>query len=228
MMLMLQRTLGHVSRNSRPLAHMVRQKHTLPDLPYDYNALEPVISTDIMRLHHSKHHQAYVNNLNVFEEKLAEATHKNDVQAMIQLQSGITFNGGGHLIHSMFWTNLSPTNVVGGQPPTGDLMQMIQTQYGSLEKFIQVFNGQTAAVQGSGWGWLGYDPATNTLKIATTLNHDLLQVKTGLVPLLVVDVWEHGYYLDYKNARPDYLQAIWQVINWKNAEERLAEARLTS
>ncbi|KAJ1967167.1 Superoxide dismutase [Mn], mitochondrial [Dispira parvispora] len=200
----------------------VRQKHTVPDLPYDYDALEPVISTEIMQLHHSKHHQAYVNGLNLAEEKLEEAKQRNDLAGQIELQGLLKFNGGGHVNHSIFWTNLTPIKEGGGELAQGDLLNAIKSQWGTLDTFIKQFNTKTAAVQGSGWGWLGYNPNTQGLEIATRPNQDPL---TGLVPLLGVDVWEHAYYLQYKNVRPDYLQNIWKVVNWKNVEERFANAR---
>ncbi|KAL7750490.1 Superoxide dismutase [Mn], mitochondrial [Sorochytrium milnesiophthora] len=199
-----------------------RAKHTLPDLPYDYNALEPVISADIMKLHHSKHHQTYVTNLNAAEEKLHSAISANDVGAQIALQSALKFNGGGHINHSIFWTNLqSPKNF---DVPKGPLAEAIDREFGSLEKFTTKFNTLTAAVQGSGWGWLGYNKETGKLQIATTGNQDPLAPTTNLVPLLGIDVWEHAYYLDYKNARPEYLKAVWQVVNWKNVAERYQAA----
>ncbi|KAK9695321.1 Superoxide dismutase [Mn], mitochondrial [Basidiobolus ranarum] len=205
-----------------PAVVCVRAKHTLPDLGYDYDALEPVINTEIMRLHHSKHHQTYVNNLNVAEEKNNEAVAKSDITAQISLQSALKFNGGGHINHSIFWTNLAPVKQGGGEPPKGDLSDAITRDFGSLEQFSKQFNAQTAAVQGSGWGWLGYNKAKQSLQIQTTQNQDVL---TDLVPLLGIDVWEHAYYLQYKNVRPDYLTEIWKVVNWKNVAERYANAR---
>ncbi|ORZ39258.1 Manganese/iron superoxide dismutase [Catenaria anguillulae PL171] len=204
-------------------AAAVRAKHTLPDLPYDYNALEPVVSAEIMKLHHSKHHQAYVTNLNVAEEKFAEAQVKKDIASQIALQPALKFNGGGHINHTIFWTNLcSPKDF---DLPQGELLKAIQAEFGSLDNLVTKFNTQTAAVQGSGWGWLGVNKETKRLQIATTANQDPLAPTTGLVPILGIDVWEHAYYLDYKNARPDYLKAIWGVVNWKNVAERFAKAR---
>ncbi|ORX98650.1 manganese and iron superoxide dismutase [Basidiobolus meristosporus CBS 931.73] len=200
----------------------LRSKHTLPDLPYDYDALEPIISTEIMRLHHSKHHQTYVNNLNIAEEKNSEAISKNDLTTQISLQPALKFNGGGHVNHSIFWTNLAPLKEGGGEPPKGELLEAIKRDFGSLEQFIKQFNTQTTAVQGSGWGWLGYNKAKKSLQIQTTANQDVL---TDLVPLLGVDVWEHAYYLQYKNARPDYLTEIWKIVNWNNVTERYNKAR---
>lgn len=198
--------------------------YTLPDLPYEYDALEPFISSEIMRLHHSKHHQAYVNNLNVALEKFETASAKRDVAAMIALQGAIKFNGGGHVNHSIFWTNLAPKGKGGGQAPTGDLANAINEQWGSLENFIEKFNATAGPVQGSGWGWLGFNPTSNRLEIVACPNQDPLSV-LGLVPLLGIDVWEHAYYLQYKNARPEYLKQIWEVVNWANVAERYAAAK---
>jgi len=195
------------------------QQYKLPELPYDYSALEPVISGEIMEIHHSKHHNAYVTNLNAALEKYADAEAKNDLKAMISLQSAIKFNGGGHINHSIFWTNLAPQSEGGGTPPEGDLADAINKKWGSLDKFIEEFNGKTAPIQGSGWGWLGYKKDKNCLCILTCANQDPC-VTTGYTPLLGIDIWEHAYYLQYKNVRPEYLKNIWKVVNWKNVSER--------
>lgn len=193
----------------------------MPDLPYDYNALEPTISAEIMKLHHKKHHATYVNNLNVAEEKLAEALHKNDTASVIQLQSAIKFNGGGHLNHSIFWKNLCPT---GGGDPSGELLFKINESFKSVENMKTKMAEAAISVQGSGWAWLGFCTERHKLLVKTTPNQDPLQPTLGLVPLLGIDVWEHAYYLQYKNVRPDYVKAIWKVINWKDVEERLENA----
>ncbi len=198
--------------------------YQLPDLPYDYNALEPVISAEIMEIHHKKHHAAYVKNLNAALEKYAEAESKGDVAGMIAHQSAIKFNGGGFVNHSIFWTNLAPKSAGGGEAPTGELAKAIDAEFGSLEKLITCFSNRAAAVQGSGWGWLGYNTCKKRLQLATCANQDPLSTQ-GLVPLLGIDVWEHAYYLQYKNARPDYLKAIWEVVNWKNVAERFEQAK---
>lgn len=200
------------------------QQYKLPDLGYDFNALEPVISAEIMMLHYSKHHAAYVANLNKALEQLAEAEQKNDLPAQIALQSAIKFNGGGNINHSIFWTNLAPPNKGGGTPPNGELAKAINQDFGSLDKFIETFSAKTTAIQGSGWGWLGYNKANHRLEIATCDNQDPVVLK-GLTPILGIDVWEHAYYLQYKNVRADYVKAIWQIINWKNAEERYSQAK---
>ncbi|KAF0288383.1 Superoxide dismutase [Mn], mitochondrial [Amphibalanus amphitrite] len=199
-----------------------RLAHTLPDLPYDYGALEPVISAEIMQLHHSKHHQTYVNNLNVAEEKLAEAVAKNDTSTIISLQGALKFNGGGHINHSIFWQNLCPG---GSGEPEGELLAAIQRDFGSFEALKQRLSAATVAVQGSGWGWLGYDKEAGRLRVATCANQDPLQATTGLVPLFGIDVWEHAYYLQYKNVRPDYVNAIYKVANWKDVADRLSAAQ---
>lgn len=199
------------------------QKYKLPDLPYDYSALEPVIDAEIMELHYSKHHNTYVTKLNEALEKYAEAEGKKDLESMIALQSAINFNGGGHINHSIFWTNLAPQNQGGGEAPQGKLADELKKEFGSFDSFIEKFNAKTAAIQGSGWGWLGYHKEQKRLKICTCANQDPLYAK-GLTPLLGVDVWEHAYYLQYKNARPDYLKAIWKVVNWKNVAERYEKA----
>ncbi|KYQ92537.1 superoxide dismutase [Tieghemostelium lacteum] len=198
--------------------------YTLPDLPYDYGALEPVISGDIMKLHHQKHHQAYVTNLNVSLEKYAKAEEAKDVATMIQLQSAIKFNGGGHVNHSIFWKNLAPKNQLGGVAPEGPLADAINKQFGSLDKLIDKMSATTLAIQGSGWGWLGYDKATDKLVITTQANQDPLSI-SGLTPLLGLDVWEHAYYLQYKNVRADYLKNIWQIVNWRDVAERYNKAK---
>ena len=217
---MLAKTLRPVSSVVRP-ALSSRSKHTLPDLPYDYNALEPVISAEIMQLHHSKHHATYVNNLNTAEEKSLEAISKGDIRQAITLQPALKFNGGGHINHTIFWTNLSPH----GGEPTGELLNQIKADFGSLENLQKQLSTASIGVQGSGWGWLGYCKDQKKLKIKTCQNQDPLEATTGLVPLFGIDVWEHAYYLQYKNVRPDYVHSIWKICNWKNVDERYQSAR---
>lgn len=199
--------------------------HEQLELPYDFNALEPVIAGEIMEIHYTKHHKAYVKNLNNALEKYFEANQKMDLQGMIALQSAINFNGGGHINHNIFWTNLAPEGQGGGGVPEGALAEIINKKFGSFEKFVEKFNAKTAAIQGSGWGWLGYCKEKQTVQIATCQNQDPLSTK-GLIPLLGVDVWEHAYYLQYKNVRPEYLKNIWRVVNWGNVAERLKEVKV--
>jgi len=196
--------------------------YSLPELPYDYSALEPVISAEIMELHHSKHHNGYVTKLNEALEKYHQAETRKEVDLMVELQSAIKFNGGGHINHSIFWTILCPESEAAGKP-SGALSEAIDKEFGSFEAFQEKFNAKTAAVQGSGWGWLGYNKAMKRLQIATCSNQDPLSTQ-GLIPILGVDVWEHAYYLQYKNVRPDYLKAVWRIFNWKNIEDRFEKA----
>ena len=198
--------------------------YCLPDMPYDFGALEPVISAEIMQLHYSKHHNAYVTNLNAALEKYQDAEAKKDMAAMIGLQQAIKFNGGGHVNHSIFWTNLAPVGKGGGELPTGDLAAAIQSDFGSVEQCIEKLSAQAVAIQGSGWGWLGFNPSTHHLAIATCANQDPLSTQ-GLIPLLGIDVWEHAYYLQYKNVRADYVKNIWKIVNWKNVQERYTAAK---
>lgn len=211
---------GSRSAFAAPMA--VRSKHTLPDLPYDFGALEPSISAKIMELHHGKHHQTYVNGLNQAEESLQEALQKKEVKSAIALQKAINFNGGGHINHTLFWENLAPSKNGGGELSSGPLKDAIDRDFGGLDQLKQKFNGQIAAIQGSGWGWLGYNPQTKKLDIVTTANQDPL---LSHVPLIGVDAWEHAFYLQYQNVKADYFKAIWDVINFKTAEERLQKAQ---
>ncbi|OAY66819.1 superoxide dismutase [Mn], mitochondrial-like [Ananas comosus] len=205
----------HLRRHARGLVTF-----SLPDLPYDYGALEPAISGEIMKLHHQKHHQTYITNYNKALEQLEDAMAKGDASAVVGLQSAIKFNGGGHVNHSIFWKNLKPVSEGGGEPPHGTLGWAIDTDFGSLEVLIQKMNAEGAALQGSGWVWLALDKEMKKLKVETTANQDPLVTKGAtLVPLLGIDVWEHAYYLQYKNVKPDYLKNIWKVANWKYASE---------
>lgn len=200
----------------------VRAKHTLPDLPYSYGALEPAIAGEIMEVHHSKHHQTYVNNLNHAEQHMADATAKGDVKTAIATQRALNFNGGGHINHTLFWQNLAPTSQGGGQLDSGILRSAIERDFGSLEELKTQFNAALAGIQGSGWGWLGYDAAADRLAIVTTANQDPL---ISHIPLIGIDAWEHAYYLQYKNDKATYFKKIWEVINFEKAEERMKASR---
>lgn len=195
--------------------------YQLPELPYSYEALEPVINREIMELHHQKHHNAYVANLNKALESYKQAEAKNDIAQMITLQSAINFNGGGHINHCLFWENLAPKGE--GDDIDGEFQKAIEKSFGSVDKMIEEMSAKTAAVQGSGWGWLAMIPQKKCLKVATCVNQDPLAAQ-GLIPLLGIDVWEHAYYLQYKNVRPDYVKAIWEIINWKVVKERFEKA----
>eukprot|EP00483_Globobulimina_turgida_P000139 UN00139 len=198
-------------------------EYKLPDLPYAYDGLEPILPAHLMEIHHSKHHATYVNNLNATLQKRQDAFDKGDIEAVVGFDGLIKFNAGGHINHSIFWTNLAPQKDGGGVSPSGPLLNAINDKFGSLEKFQEIFNAKTAAVQGSGWGWLVYSAEEKGIRIQTTQNQDLV-ASLGVVPLLTIDVWEHAYYLEYENRRPDFLKSIWQVVNWKNVEQRYANA----
>jgi len=197
------------------------EKAVLPPLPYELNALEPVISKEIMDFHYNKHHAAYVKNWNAALDKLAEAEAKSDVAAIVGLQPALKFNGGGHVNHSIFWTNLAPVGK--GGKVEGALLDALNADFGSLQNFIDRFIEKATSLQGSGWVWLAYCKVSKRLKIVPMDNQDPLSLK-GLVPLLGVDVWEHAYYLQYKNVRADYLKEIWKVVNWTNVAERYKNA----
>jgi len=198
-----------------------RGAHALPPLKYDFGALEPHISGDIMTIHHTKHHQGYINNLIAASKKLVEAEAAGDISAMNALLPAIKFNGGGHLNHTIFWTNMAAN--AGGEP-TGAIAGAIDESFGSFQSFKDKFSAASVGVKGSGWGWLGYCPKDKKLEIATCQNQDPLQLTHGLIPLLGLDVWEHAYYLQYKNLRADYVKAFFNVINWANVNERYEKA----
>ncbi|WPH02222.1 Hypothetical protein R9X50_00507800 [Acrodontium crateriforme] len=196
-----------------------RGKATLPDLAYDYGALEPAISGKIMELHHSKHHNTYVTSYNAAIEKLEEAQAKGDIQTQIATQPLINFHGGGHTNHTLFWENLAPKNQGGGEPPSGALAKSIDTHFGSFDAMKEKFNAALAGIQGSGWAWLVQDTQTGAIGIKTYANQDA--VVGQFRPILGIDAWEHAYYLQYQNRKAEYFNAIWDVVNWKAAEKRL-------
>ncbi|KIJ53034.1 hypothetical protein M422DRAFT_25919 [Sphaerobolus stellatus SS14] len=165
-----------------------------------------------MRLHHQKHHQAYVNGLNAAEEKYSKTS---DVKQQIALQSALKFNGRGHIKYSLFWRNLAPAGST--NQPSGALKGALEKDFGSIDAFKKAMNEKTAAVQGSGWGWRGYNPLLKKLEIVTTPNQDPL---ISHVSIIGIDIWEHAFYLQYKNVKPDYLNAIWNVVNFEEAGKR--------
>jgi len=160
------------------------------------------------------------------EEKTREALTKGDLETVLTWQPSLKFNGGGHLNHSIFWTNLAPPRNGGGGEPTGDLLAQIQRDFGSVRALQERLSAMAVGVQGSGWAWVGYCPKAKAIRLATCPNQDPLEATTGLIPLFGIDVWEHAYYLQYKNVRPDYVKAIWQVANWNNVAERFQKAAL--
>ncbi|OAQ66310.1 Superoxide dismutase [Pochonia chlamydosporia 170] len=196
--------------------------YSLPKLPYAYDALEPSISAQIMELHHSKHHQTYVTNLNNALKTYATATSSNDIAGQIALQNAIKFNGGGHINHSLFWENLAPATSAEANPKSAaTLMAAISKTWGSFDEFKAAFTKALLGLQGSGWGWLVKDGGS--LRIVTTKDQD--PVVGGEVPIFGVDMWEHAYYLQYLNGKAAYVDNIWKVINWKTAESRFQGGR---
>lgn len=175
-----------------------------------------------MRLHHGKHHAAYVTNLNAALEKHAAAAAAGDVAGMIAAQGAVKFNGGGHVNHSLFWQNLAPAGAGGAM--SAPLAAAVAARFGSEAGLKAALAAAGLGVQGSGWAWLGYAPATGRVEVAATANQDPLAPTTGLTPLLGIDVWEHAYYLQYKNVRGDYISALWSVINWNDVSKRYAAA----
>jgi len=191
-------------------------EHTLPDLPYDYGALAPHIAPEIMELHHSKHHNTYVTALNDTLEKLAAAREKGDFGTIVGLEKTLSFNLGGHINHSIFWKNLSPE---GGGKPTGELAAAIDDQFGSFDAFQGQFTAAASTIQGSGWAILAKEPIANKLLIFQLFDQQA-NVPVGLTPIAMLDMWEHAFYLQYKNVKPDYIKAWWNVVNWADAQER--------
>ncbi|KAL4497291.1 hypothetical protein ABPG72_011226 [Tetrahymena utriculariae] len=207
------------------LAYKATVPATLPKLNYEYADLEPIISANLMSFHHGKHHQTYVNNLNTIYEQISAAQKENDVQKIAQLQSGLRFNLGGHINHWIYWDNLAPTKNGGGVFPdeNSPLTKAIKEKWSSYENFINIFNTRTAAIQGSGWGWLGYDTVSKTLRMFELSNQEMPEW-SNIVPLLTIDVWEHAYYLDYQNLRAKYLTEVWKIISWTEVEKRYIQA----
>jgi len=195
-------------------------KHELPELPYAYNALEPHYDEQTVRLHHDAHHKAYVDGLNNAEAKLAEAREKGDFALVKHWERELAFHGSGHLLHTLFWDNMMPG---GGGPATGEVAERIDKEFGSFDIFKKQFSAAAVAVEGSGWALLCWNPAFKKLEILTAEKHQNL-TQWGVVPLLVVDVWEHAYYLKYQNKRAAFVEAWWNLVNWDDVNRRFASA----
>jgi len=196
-------------------------EYTLPDLAYDYSALEPSISGRIMELHHSKHHQTYVTGANTALAQLAEARETDNLANVNKLEKDLAFNLGGHVNHSIFWTNMSPN---GGDKPTGELASALDDAFGSFDSFQKHFTATAMGVQGSGWSVLAWDVIGQRISVFQLFDQQG-NVPLGLVPLLMLDVWEHAYYLDYQNVRADYVKAFWNIVDWSNVQARFTTAR---
>ncbi len=193
-------------------------KHQLPPLPYSYDGLEPVISRTTLKYHHDKHHKSYVDGLNKAEIKLQEARNQNNYEYIKYWENELAFNGSGHILHSIYWTIMSPKGMT-GQPGIQTLSQ-INRYFGSFSAFKEQFKSATEKVEASGWGILAWQPAWMRLEILQAGKHqDLTQ--WSAIPILVCDVWEHAYYLDYQNERKKYIEEWWSLINWYEVERRL-------
>jgi Fe-Mn family superoxide dismutase len=197
--------------------------HKLPDLPYGYDALEPYIDEQTMRLHHDIHHAGYVKGLNTAEAKLEEARASGDYALIKHWSREAAFHGSGHLLHSIFWPNMIAASEAKAAP-TGSLAEAIDRSFGSFEAFKAQFIAASNAVEGSGWGILAYRPADDSLVILTAEKHQNL-TQWGVSPLLVLDVWEHAYYLKYQNRRGEYVSNFFNIINWSDVADRFEKAR---
>lgn len=196
-------------------------EHRLPPLPYAYDALEPHIDEQTMRLHHDKHHQSYVDGLNQAERKLAEARQTDDFDLVKHWEREAAFNGGGHYLHTIFWQTMSPE---GGGEPDGLLAEAIAASFGSFDAFKRHFSKAAEKVEGSGWAILVWSPRSGRLEILQSEKHQNLS-QWDVIPLLPLDVWEHAYYLKYQNNRSNYVDAWWNVVNWPAVARRFDMAR---
>jgi Fe-Mn family superoxide dismutase len=196
--------------------------YTLPDLPYDYAALEPHYAAEMLELHHDKHHATYVEGLNKALEALAAGRESGDLaDTIVGLESALAFNLSGHVLHSSFWKNMSPN---GGGKPEGELAAAIGEFFGSFDAFKAHLEAATTSVQGSGWGALAWEPLGQRLIIEQIEDHQG-NIGNASIPLLVIDAWEHAYYLQYRNVKDDYVEAFWNIVNWTDVAERFGRAR---
>jgi len=208
---------------------VIMAQYELPKLPYAYDALEPHIDAKTMEIHHTKHHQTYTTKLNDALGKCSSDIQNKDIieilgdlsQVPDDLKKAINFNGGGFDNHRLFWNNMKPN---GGGEPGGSVADAINASFGSFADFKEKFSSTTTVIQGSGWGWLVYNPSSSKVEYVAMSNQDSPRTK-GLVPLLGLDVWEHAYYLKYQNKRPDYVAAWWNVVNWDEVDNRLSKAK---
>ena len=204
-------------------------KYTLPEMPYAYDALEPHIDAQTMEIHHTKHHQKYTDGMNGALEKLSPELQEKDIEEILSninqvpddVKGAINFNGGGYDNHKLFWNSMKQN---GGGEPTGAIADAINDSFGSFAEFKELFSSKTAPIQGSGWGWLVYNPNSGKVEYKAMPNQTSPRTE-GLVPLLGLDVWEHAYYLKYQNKRPDYIAAWWNVINWDEVNDRFSKAK---
>ena len=195
--------------------------YVLPDLDYDYGALEPHISGAIMQLHHDKHHKAYVAKANETLEKLEKARDSRDFERIAGLEKALAFNLSGHILHSLFWQNMMPK---GGGKPEGELAEALQRDFGGFDSFKKQLSQAAATIMGSGWAALVWEPLGGRLLTTQIYDHQS-NLSQGGIPLLVIDAWEHAFYLQYENRKAEYLEVIWNVVNWADVSERLSRAR---
>jgi len=195
--------------------------YTLPKLRYAYDALEPAMSRRILELHHDKHHALYVKNANLAVEELERARDDGDMTRLPALERALAFNLGGHILHSIFWQNMMPN---GGGRPQGELARMIDRDFGGFEKFKRQLTQAANTVMGSGWGALVWEPIGGRLITAQIYDHDADATQAG-IPLLVLDAWEHAYYLQYENRKAEFFEAIWNVWNWGDVAARFEAAQ---
>ena len=198
--------------------------YTLPDLDYDFGALEPHVSAEIMELHHDKHHATYVKGANTALEQLAEARASGNLGPVNKLEKDLAFHLGGHINHSTFWKNMSPD---GGGQPEGEVATAIEEFFGGFEAFQKHFNAVANGVQGSGWSMLVWDTLGQRMNINQLFDQQG-NLPAGQIPLLQLDMWEHAYYLQYKNVKGDYVDAFWNVVNWNDVADRLTKAQAAS
>ncbi len=209
---------GHIFLNE---TYVQPGKHQLPPLHYEYNALEPYISEEIMKLHHQKHHQSYVDGLNKAETNLEKARKTGDFSLVKHWSRELAFHGSGHYLHTIFWNNMSPN---GGGRPSRALLKEVEKYFGSFDSFKKHFSEAAKAVEGVGWAILVWSPRSRHLEILQSERHMIL-TQWDTIPLLVLDVWEHAYYLQYKNQKGEYVNNWWNLVNWKDVEERFMKAR---
>ena len=197
------------------------QKYALPELPYDLGALEPHYSGALLELHHGKHHAAYVTDANATIEKMAEARAKGDFSTIGQLEKNLAFHVSGHVMHSLFWKNMSPD---GGGRPDGALGDTIDEHFGTFEGFQAQMNHAANMIQGSGWAALAWEPVGGRMVVEQVHDHQN-NVCQGSIPLLVLDMWEHAFYLQYKDVKGDFVKAFWNIVNWADVGARLESVR---
>ena len=197
------------------------RRYVLPELPYDYAALEPHYSARILELHHDKHHAAYVAGANATVDKLAEARQKNDFAAINQLEKNLAFHVSGHVLHSMFWRNLSPK---GGGEPQGDFADAVVESFGSLIGLKSQLEQAALNVQGSGWATVSWEAVGERLVVEQVYDHQG-NIGNGTVPVLVLDMWEHAYYLQYLTDKKDYVAEFWKIVNWEDVQRRFKSVR---